>query len=47
MGARKLSYNYIFSIQNVQTKLPNRHKFANDYRYGFQGQELNDEIKGG
>jgi len=26
--------------------LPNRHSSSNDYRYGFQGQEKDDEIKG-
>jgi RHS repeat-associated protein len=26
--------------------LPNRHESANEYRYGFQGQEMDDEIKG-
>ena len=26
--------------------LPNRHESSNDYRYGFQGQEKDDEIKG-
>ncbi|QGK75267.1 hypothetical protein [Flavobacterium sp. SLB02] len=27
--------------------VPNRHKSADDYRYGFQGQEKDDEIRGG
>jgi|UPI00069C7BE3 RHS repeat-associated protein len=27
--------------------VPNRHKSIDDYRYGFQGQEKDDEIKGG
>jgi RHS repeat-associated protein len=26
--------------------LPNRHESSSDYRYGFQGQEMDDEIKG-
>ncbi len=26
--------------------LPNRHESSNEYRYGFQGQELDNEIKG-
>jgi RHS repeat-associated protein len=26
--------------------MPNRHESAGDYRYGFQGQEMDDEIKG-
>jgi len=26
--------------------LPNRHANTSDYRYGFQGQELDNEIKG-
>ena len=26
--------------------LPNRHESTNAYRYGFQGQEKDDEIKG-
>ncbi len=27
--------------------VPNRHKAGDDYRYGFQGQEKDDEIRGG
>ncbi len=27
--------------------VPNRHKSVDDYRYGFQGQEKDDEIRGG
>ena len=27
--------------------MPNRHKSESDYRYGFQGQEVDNEIKGG
>lgn len=27
--------------------VPNRHKSADEYRYGFQGQEKDDEIRGG
>ena len=27
--------------------VPNRHESSDEYRYGFQGQEKDDEIKGG
>jgi RHS repeat-associated protein len=27
--------------------VPNRHKSADDYRYGFNGKEMDDELKGG
>ncbi len=51
MGARKLSYHFPFlrdykEINSVHTGLPNRHESTNEYRYGFQGQEKDDEIKG-
>ena len=51
MGVRKLSYHYPFlqgykEINTMNTGLPNRHESSNEYRYGFQGQEKDDEIKG-
>ena len=30
----------------VHTGLPNRHESSNEYRYGFQGQEKDDEVSG-
>ena len=50
MGARKLSYNTLYYIQSYKeinsahTELPNRHEVGNEYRYGFQGQEKDDEV---
>jgi len=47
MGAKKLTYNnktnhyYPFGML-----LPNRHEDAGEYRYGFNGMEKDDEIKG-
>ena len=51
MGAHKLSYHFPFlqgykEINTMNTGLPNRHEAGNEYRYGFQGQEKDDEIKG-
>ncbi len=51
MGAIKLSYHFPFlqgykEINTMSTGLPNRHEAGNEYRYGFQGQEKDDEIKG-
>ena len=41
-NASKISlYYYPFGML-----LPNRHEAGNEYRYGFQGQEKDDEIKG-
>ena len=44
--------NYLSDITNQHDYspfgmlLPNRHESTNEYRYGFQGQEKDDEIKG-
>jgi len=51
MGAHKLLYHYPFlqgykEINTMSAGLPNRHEAGNEYRYGFQGQEKDDEIKG-
>ena len=43
------SYNAICTINNLPSfgmLLPNRHGSSTAYRYGFQGQEKDDEIKG-
>lgn len=36
----------IFSIYPFGMLIPNRHANTSDYRYGFQGQELDNELKG-
>jgi RHS repeat-associated protein len=38
-----LTYNDYYPFGML---LPNRHKHTPDYRYGFQGQEMDDEVKG-
>jgi len=47
MGAKKLTYynktNHYYPFGML---LPNRHENAGEYRYGFQGQEVDNEIKG-
>jgi len=49
MGTRKLSYHFPFlpsykEINSVHTGLPNRREAGNEYRYGFNGMEKDDEI---
>ncbi len=49
MDARKLSYHFPFlrdykEINSVNTGLPNRHEAGNEYRYGVNGMEKDDEI---
>lgn len=39
-----LSYSDYYPFGMI---VPNRHKYADEYRYGFQGQEKDDEIRGG
>ena len=51
MGARKLSYHFPFlqgykEINSVNTGLPNRHEVGNEYCYGFNGMEKDDEVAG-
>lgn len=55
MGALKLTYfegregfseNPYFSMYAVGKKYPVKEKYVNCYRYGFQGQEVDPEIKG-
>ncbi len=51
MGARKLSYHFPFlqgykEINTMSAGLPNRHEAGNEYRYGYQGSEKDDEVKG-
>ncbi len=38
-----LSYNDYYPFGSL---VPNRHRSTDDYRYGFQGQEKDDELKG-
>ncbi len=43
LTAKVESYNNYYAFGMLQ---PNRHKDSKSYRYGFQGQETDDEIKG-
>ncbi|GAA4272075.1 RHS repeat-associated core domain-containing protein [Aquimarina gracilis] len=43
LTAKVESYNNYYAFGMLQ---PNRHKDSKSYRYGFQGQEKDDEIKG-
>ncbi len=43
LSANVVSYNNYYAFGMLQ---PNRHKDSKSYRYGFQGQEKDDEIKG-
>ena len=51
MGAKKISYHFPFlrgykEINSVNTGLPNRYNAFSEYRYGFNGLEKDDEVKG-
>ena len=50
MGAHKLLYHYPFlqgykEINTMSAGLPYRHQAGNEYRYGFNGMEKDDEVK--